>query len=1492
MRIKYTNLLASLMLLMVFSTLNLFAGDLVDEDEIKQKLPMLANGATNVGKEYWFTIPPVYEEGGGANNFIKVFVTSGIQTKVTINIPKIGFSQSQLTIPNDVIVFDLTPSNGQPIGYNAGSRGMSGNPSQTYPGAGINVVADEPILVYVICRYTATSDGFLPIPVSGMGKDYIAAPYAGWIWAGSQLFPAWIGVVAAFDNTKISITTGGSSSTDFELDGGAIKKTGQNIGPITLQKGDVYLISAKGQDPDISGTRIKSTKAVGVVSGQLCTNIPTSNQWCDYTVEMDLPVNTWGTVYHVPAVRGRTFNSIIRIFAKESNTDVFRDGLYWFTLLGGTTNGKGWSERRIWPMREDGPDPYPIKPAVISANKPIGITFYNTGTQEDIGSANSDPFAMVMTPSEQYQKEITFNTPNTKGGQGFADNFVNLIYETDANGLLSDDYEWGQTSGGKFVWQPIGSVFGGTDIKFIGEVNNRKFANKNFRLPADGVYKIRGKKPFAAYSYGFGNYDSYGYPTSVALADLTIPDVDDPDPKWTQECNGDVLDGTITDMPNDPNLRSNLNYVHMVSDNNLSYNYNFRYNPFEAGAAITTSWFLNVIDPLQDARATLLFVDRRGNDTIIVINYSAVKYSITEDKDFGQFQLGESASFDFTLTNLSDTKPLLFKDAKLKSNNQGFTLEALNWDINLPVEPLGTRVLRVTFTADANLPAGKTYFIDSLGIGYECGFKNFVKLEARTGAPTIDVSDWDFKKVNINIGAPRQATGTIRNNGNADLRITSFTGNPVGAITTDLATNSNFVNISVTNPLVIQPGKSIDFNIYFKPTAVQLYTASIVFTANTDKPDNVCKIDGEGIVGDLQTEGFSWPRLRIDRPGFAVNRYAQTGTGTKSLTVTNSASDDVIITNVSVTVKKGKLESFIFTDNSPLNEAELNKRFATKTVAKGGGSITEEVFFLPTEAGEHEIELSFGNSANAECIATFFGIGTEPFITVSPSTNNFTPTGGMIKNNVADKRSETITISNPVNPFGDDLTISTLNANNISNDLNNRSGQGMAYDATLAATQTPIVLSPGTSVDMKVEFVAPNTGIFNGDVSFVSDATLVGTISGTAYSSNNSATFTGEGISQGSDASATNSSVCIGATDPLQVTYNNTGTTPLDVTSVISNNALGTVSFVTATDANFTVAGGGSITIDLVYTPTTAMPATNYTVTFTSNALTDQESIATGIVDSYTFTRSSSSRITGANNNDRVVINENFDYILSLTAGGNDNVSRAGLNKFNIEIVYPGGIVKALYNEPGGLNLSPIFAGKYRIVTPIAVPKIVSGGKKGEMALSLTIEAINAGDVFSGENGDLLSMKFKVFLPAYSKITDDLLGNEVTITHTMTEFTNTECFEFINPVNTVKTIEEICVGNLRNVVVGSTAFSLSGINPNPVNGNGGTINYSVGFDTKTTITLFDIEGNVVTTLVDNNKMPSGVYSVSIPVDKLNSGIYFYQMESGPFKSTEKLVIQK
>ena len=90
-------------------------------------------------------------------------------------------------------------------------------------------------------------------------------------------------------------------------------------------------------------------------------------------------------------------------------------------------------------------------------------------------------------------------------------------------------------------------------------------------------------------------------------------------------------------------------------------------------------------------------------------------------------------------------------------------------------------------------------------------------------------------------------------------------------------------------------------------------------------------------------------------------------------------------------------------------------------------------------------------------------------------------------------------------------------------------------------------------------------------------------------------------------------------------------------------------------------------------------------------------------------------------------------------------------------------------------------------------------------------------------------------------------------------------------------------------------FSLSQNYPNPFNPST-TIRYSIPGNVvetlhATSLRVFDILGNVVATLVNENKS-AGNYEVKYDASNLSSGIYFYKLQSGSFVQTKKFILIK
>jgi photosystem II stability/assembly factor-like uncharacterized protein len=93
-----------------------------------------------------------------------------------------------------------------------------------------------------------------------------------------------------------------------------------------------------------------------------------------------------------------------------------------------------------------------------------------------------------------------------------------------------------------------------------------------------------------------------------------------------------------------------------------------------------------------------------------------------------------------------------------------------------------------------------------------------------------------------------------------------------------------------------------------------------------------------------------------------------------------------------------------------------------------------------------------------------------------------------------------------------------------------------------------------------------------------------------------------------------------------------------------------------------------------------------------------------------------------------------------------------------------------------------------------------------------------------------------------------------------------------------------------DVTVNPNTFTLNQNYPNPFNPTT-TIEYSIPSPGHVSLKLYDLLGNEVASLVNENK-PAGNYSVQFNGSKLTSGLYFYKLESGSYVDVKKFVLMK
>jgi len=99
--------------------------------------------------------------------------------------------------------------------------------------------------------------------------------------------------------------------------------------------------------------------------------------------------------------------------------------------------------------------------------------------------------------------------------------------------------------------------------------------------------------------------------------------------------------------------------------------------------------------------------------------------------------------------------------------------------------------------------------------------------------------------------------------------------------------------------------------------------------------------------------------------------------------------------------------------------------------------------------------------------------------------------------------------------------------------------------------------------------------------------------------------------------------------------------------------------------------------------------------------------------------------------------------------------------------------------------------------------------------------------------------------------------------------------------------EEISVENSTMPPLG---FNLSQNYPNPFNPTT-SIQYAVSSRQFVSLKVCDILGNEIATLVNEERVP-GTYEVEWNATDVPSGIYFYQLKTGSFIQTKKMLLLK
>lgn len=367
----------------------------------------------------------------------------------------------------------------------------------------IEIVADHPVLVYCFSSKLHTSDGYLALPISSWGTEYVAATAARDAYEPSS--PGFIdsceseprggvfAVIAVEDTTVVRVI-----ATERTLSG-VPAGTPQTK---TLMKGEIWQLQDGEREiegSDLTGSRITATKPVGLITGHVRAGIPRGSTTKNHLIEMVPPIAALGSRYIVTPYDANGTGGYIRIIS----ADTARTSVTWQQQNGSPS--LSWLDPFEWievEMRQ-------VSSLIASKGK-VMVMHYAPSNAVD-PTAMIDPILITVTPLEQYSTSAQFATmPNGRNELGvpqFETHYLSLVYRISA--LPSMRIDGLPLANDPRIYRQ-GSV----------PALDSAYAWMILKVGGGGTYRITGDSAFTGYVYGVGEFDSYGWPFG-SLVDTT-----------------------------------------------------------------------------------------------------------------------------------------------------------------------------------------------------------------------------------------------------------------------------------------------------------------------------------------------------------------------------------------------------------------------------------------------------------------------------------------------------------------------------------------------------------------------------------------------------------------------------------------------------------------------------------------------------------------------------------------------------------------------------------------------------------------------------------------------------------------------------------------------------------------------------------------------------------------------------------------------------------
>lgn len=992
----------------------------------------------NFGTEFYLTIPPAYFKENTNNITIKLYVFSYNDTKVKIKVDAKAFTETAMVYAFNETVFDVLPEIIFPF---TSTSTLPISDEEIYKKSALHVTSDYPVAVYVEVSGNLQDEGYLGIPVSSLGHEYVLESY---IDPTSQIqspinYPAMAGIVNPFDGNKISVILSNNlKGKIFQSD--TISRV--------LEEGDTWFISLKGKIGDLSGIKVLSDKPIGVITANQKATVPVSIEPNNYLIEQELPTHTWGHVYHINRQITRSANPIIRIYSNEDNSEIYLNGQLQTTLRS-TSNTAEYLELRPTVTIPKGLE-------VISSNKPISVSLFYTGYGDE--QSNTDffkPSRVNLVPFEQYSGTLLFNVPKYTLETEKSEVYLYLVTQLNQDGSLPDDLELGSFTNQNLVWNKVNSLSILDKKEFKYQFNGKRFAQVILRINKSGNYKLKCNSQLAAYIFGSNEQGSFAFPAGMPQRNLISEDKTPPVPTYVQSCDGSVIGTTIDYTGNTGDL---ANLIDPIFHSNVSYNYEKDFGKIVPGITNSMNWSLKVRDKNLNALAVISFRDYAGNDTTISIEYFAPKLTIQPSVvNFGNTKAGVESFQTITVINNSDTTYKI-KDINFKYPESGFKLSSNFNEFSLP--PKSQKDIQLSFISQ------KTgFFEDSVGLNNDCFTAFKAKLIAKTGAPKIMTTDISFNDISL----PNSETkySTVTNVGENDLTITNW----------KLSDNVNFsVNfgreITPANPLIIEPNKSFTFEVIFKPQSEKTFSENLIFSSDAQLMDSICYLNAKAILPGIETTSYEWSDIRYDNSQNPKEYKVE-----NAIKVKNSGKANITITSISI--ESGSINN----GNFKIDYSQLVGR-----TLKPNEVFDLSATFLPKTLGLNKLILKFQSNLNTQNFSTLSAFVVVPKVKQTDNVLDFDTT---LVNYLSQENSRLLEISNLSVldwEYADKLKILEIKPQNPELVDIDEQSQSAPFVMNLSNIKLPYELLPGEKLSIPISFSAKDTGLVQTKLYIKTDA--------------------------------------------------------------------------------------------------------------------------------------------------------------------------------------------------------------------------------------------------------------------------------------------------------------------------------------------------------------------------------------------------------------------